>query len=446
MNQKDPQREFRTAQDPWYPYQNTRVRYRSEPFFISDPELATLNQWLANDNDPQPPSKSTSSSLPKLIFDTDIGTDIDDALALLMLLHTPNNDYRLLGITTVYGFSHVRAAVTERIVRAYEQSSGRQNPIPVIPGESTPLGTHRPVWHTGTEGLDVLSDDEIESLEAKADFVVANGKTIVPISTEELEGSRHKAARFIIEQSLRYPGELIIIGLGALTNVAMALAIDPDLSKRVKRLVFMGLGRRISQDEAAHYQFPVPKKTDPIQAGLNTPWIHYPNHNVSADVLAAVRVFQSGMPIDVVPHAVTGQMWWGRAIADSEETVEIKVAKDACLSLMKATAPKESVVVSKLLNAWLEYRSVIFRTMVQGTCPHDALTTAEAVYPGRYVQFSSPGQVMIHEWAGFATFVAGRDGPHRLATSLASLPFLEFLSDALMPEESDHKIEEVLED
>jgi inosine-uridine nucleoside N-ribohydrolase len=441
MNKENPQREFRTAQDPWYPYQDKRVPYRSESFFIASSELATLSQRLADDKPSEAPArKPIIEGAPNLIFDTDIGTDIDDSLALLMLLNIPKSDYQLLGITTVYGYSHLRAAVAERIVRAYEKSQQIASPIPVIAGESTPLGTHRPVWHTGTEGLDVLTDEEIESLEAKADFVVANGLEKPTIPEQGQADSRHKAAQFIIEQSHKYPGELTIIGLGALTNIAMALAIDPSLAKRVKRLVYMGLGSRVPEQELPDLPFQTPGRSDPISSGSGLPWFHHPNHNISSDVSAAVHVFQSGMSIDVIPHVITGQLWWGQGIAGADNTRELEEARDACLSLLEATAPQESVIVSKLLSAWLEYRSVIFRTIIRGTCPHDALTTAEAVYPGRFVEFTEPGHVLIHEWAGFATFVCGSNGPHRLGKTNESTSFLRFLSERLMPEASNYEV------
>lgn len=48
-----------------------------------------------------------------------------------------------------------------------------------------------------------------------------------------------------------------------------------------------------------------------------------------------------------------------------------------------------------------------------GTCPHDAITTAEAVYPGRFAEYAR-GRLLIHEWAGFAAFVLDPEGPHRI--------------------------------
>lgn len=85
----------------------------------------------------------------KIIFDTDIGTDIDDALALLAALHLPVSDCEILAVTTTYGWTAIRAAVAKKIVDSYEGPAKRPA---VIVGAGVPLGTHRDVWHTGTEG------------------------------------------------------------------------------------------------------------------------------------------------------------------------------------------------------------------------------------------------------------------------------------------------------
>lgn len=66
---------------------------------------------------------------PKIIFDTDIGSDIDDTIALLTLLHSPCTDYKLLGITTVYGCVELRKLIAERILEA----AGVKG-VPVIAG------------------------------------------------------------------------------------------------------------------------------------------------------------------------------------------------------------------------------------------------------------------------------------------------------------------------
>ena len=74
----------------------------------------------------------------KILFDTDIGSDIDDALALLLLLRIP--DVELIGVTTVYGCTDIRAKVAKKILDAAQRS------VPVISGCGTPLGSPMPIW------------------------------------------------------------------------------------------------------------------------------------------------------------------------------------------------------------------------------------------------------------------------------------------------------------
>jgi purine nucleosidase len=93
---------------------------------------------------------------PRLILvDTDIGSDIDDALALLLLLHL--EDVALLGITTVYGNVALRAKIARRILEAAGQA------VPVVVGTGVPMSSPLPVWHMGVEGVGLLNDDEAQA-------------------------------------------------------------------------------------------------------------------------------------------------------------------------------------------------------------------------------------------------------------------------------------------
>jgi len=429
QRRSDAQRDFRTAQDPTYAYADIRVPYRSETLRVSKCETERLRDWLSVESGARsgtsgiPPVPPDAKRRPrKIILDTDIGTDVDDALALLLLLELPRDDVELLGITTVYGYSHVRAAVAERILRAFEEERGCRQPISILAGESTPLGTHRPVWHTGTEGAGVLAEGEVKSLQAHADFVVANGRAIVPVTTAAAEAGRHAAARWIAEQTWRWPGAVTVVSIGQLTNLAVALLADPAMKDRVERVVHMAVGDRMH----------VPLNDLPCP-GAEAAWFHHSNHNVSGDTLAAMRVYGSGMRIDVVPHAVTDQLWWGETPSAWRADGVLAAGRDACRALLDATRPRHAAAVGALLKVWLDYRSGIFGIPICGTCPHDALTVAEAVYPGRFLDLSAPGHLMIHEWAGFATFVPAPRGPHRLATGVRARGFLEFLSETMPP-------------
>jgi inosine-uridine nucleoside N-ribohydrolase len=59
---------------------------------------------------------------------------------------------------------------------------------------------------------------------------------------DELNNDCLDASNFIIEQVNKYPNEVTVISLGALTNVSKALKIEPKISLSIKRIVFMGSG------------------------------------------------------------------------------------------------------------------------------------------------------------------------------------------------------------
>src|SRR6516162_519272 len=89
-----------------------------------------------------------------VIFDTDIGTDVDDILALVLLAKAP--ELNLLGVTTVYGDTNFRAQIARRTT----QMLGRED-IKVVPGESFPVSGRQVHW-AGHEGEGIPNLDAIE--------------------------------------------------------------------------------------------------------------------------------------------------------------------------------------------------------------------------------------------------------------------------------------------
>ncbi|HEY8457858.1 MAG TPA: nucleoside hydrolase [Actinopolymorphaceae bacterium] len=184
-----------------------------------------------------------------MILDTDIGTDVDDALALAMLFGAPDVD--LLAVTTVYGNVAVRAQIARRLARL----AGR-DALAVVPGKSRPLSGGEP-WWAGFEGR-LYADLECEAF------------------AEDL-----KAPEFLVERVVAAPGEIDIVATGPLTNIAAALRADPRFASSVRMLYVMG-GRYDGED--------------PIE------------HNFRSDAVAAAEVFASGIPVTVVGLEVTTQV------------------------------------------------------------------------------------------------------------------------------------------
>lgn len=221
-----------------------------------------------------------------ILLDTDIGTDVDDAMALSLALALP--ELELVGVTTV----HADAALRARIARRLLELAGRPD-IPVVAGASTPLRLPLPPNFTwmprlrGHEGVGLLAPAEL-------------------VPSSDPDAGADDAAQFIIDQAAARPGELTIVAVGALTNVARALQQQPRLADWLDSVVVMG-GTVFAE------RFPFPPM-------LET--------NLNADPLAAEIVFASGTPLTIVPMEVTTQVYltpeqraamlgWGRPLSDA---------------------------------------------------------------------------------------------------------------------------------
>ncbi len=201
-----------------------------------------------------------SASIP-LLLDTDIGTDVDDCLALAVLLGSPEID--LLGVTTVYGDVALRARMARKLLHL----AGRDD-VPVLEGIGAPLMRNRPVYWPGHEGVGLLEDDDEDRYGRAPD--------------------RH-AVDLLIDTVMDRPGEVHLLAVGPLTNVAAAMVRQPEVAYNVARLTVMG--------------------------GYIAPWTggRGPSeHNIQCDPEAARAVFASGAPISLVPLDVTLKTVIGR--------------------------------------------------------------------------------------------------------------------------------------
>jgi purine nucleosidase len=151
----------------------------------------------------------------KVIFDTDPG--IDDAMALLFLHRHPQID--LIGITTVFGNAPIE--LTTRNALFLSQEWGMS--APVAQGAGVTFDPSRPEghWPTFIHGENGLGDIDIP----EAISVTADGRP---------------AWQFIIDTVRAQPGEVTLVAVGRMTNLALALKADPDIAALVKDVVVMG--------------------------------------------------------------------------------------------------------------------------------------------------------------------------------------------------------------
>ena len=149
----------------------------------------------------------------KIILDTDIGSDIDDAVALAYLLKQPQCE--LLGITTVSGEPEKRAALASAICHAGEQTN-----IPIH------VGCEDPLWHHLYQPLcpqyAALEGDKM-------------GK--FPHKTYKKDNT---AIDFLYKTLRKYPGEITLLTIGPLTNIGTLLSIYPEALSLSKDWMVMG--------------------------------------------------------------------------------------------------------------------------------------------------------------------------------------------------------------
>ncbi|HML23935.1 MAG TPA: nucleoside hydrolase [Aggregatilinea sp.] len=149
----------------------------------------------------------------KLIIDTDPG--IDDAMAIFLALKSPELD--VIGLTTVFGNVDVGTATTNAL--RLLDIAGRTE-IPVARGAAHPLAG--PVRGYA---FDVHGED-------------GQGNVFLPPSAAQPVDQA--AAAFIIEQVMAAPGEVTLVPVGPLTNIALALRLEPRLVHAVREVVLMG--------------------------------------------------------------------------------------------------------------------------------------------------------------------------------------------------------------
>lgn len=129
----------------------------------------------------------TAQQRQKVIFDCDLGDDIDDAYALGYLL-TLQDRYEILGITTCYGRTEDRAILAHKLLEVTGE-----NHIPIYVGKNTSKSSERANWYADQ-------------------FYWAKGSPL----TKKTQG----ATDFIRSQLKKYPGEVIIFSVGPVTNLA----------------------------------------------------------------------------------------------------------------------------------------------------------------------------------------------------------------------------------
>ncbi|QHT59432.1 nucleoside hydrolase [Paenibacillus lycopersici] len=180
----------------------------------------------------------------KIIIDTDIGDDIDDALAIAFALNSP--EVEVVGLTTVFGDTGARARIAASLLR----TAGRTG-IPVYAGCMQPI--NGPVHPCG----------------APCQYIAD--------AMDRIEIPGKHAVDYLIETVMGAEEPVTVLAIGPLTNLAAALLKEPRLRQKLNRIVIMG---------GAYY-------------------FHFIEWNIHCDPEAANIVFRSGIPMTAVGLDVT---------------------------------------------------------------------------------------------------------------------------------------------
>jgi purine nucleosidase len=190
-----------------------------------------------------------------IILDTDIGTDIDDAFALALIMKSP--ELQLLAVTTVSGDTAARARIAAKMLW---EAGGEWRQVPVaagVPGEKQ--GINQAPWANDFVSPQILKENAVD---------------------------------FLRSELRRYPGQITIVAIGELTNLAAVIRSDPAAAKKIKRIALMGGSIARGYEPGSN---------------ADAEW------NINSNPIAAQIVFSSGIPIIMAPLDVTAMLNLGAA-------------------------------------------------------------------------------------------------------------------------------------
>jgi purine nucleosidase len=283
----------------------------------------------------------------KVILDTDIGGDIDDAWALGLAMRSPALE--LLGVTITDGDTPARAKVACKLLHA-----GRRDDVPVAVGRKT---------HDHAEFQFAWAED-------------FTGKQ--PIA--------QAAADFIIDAVRKQPGEITLVAVGPLQNVADALRKDPGIAKLFKRVVLMSGSIAASAWHSAAV----------------------PEWNVVASAPDAQVVYAAGLPLTTVPL---------------DSTTYVTLKDEERERLRKHDSPVTRSLEA-LYRLWLE--SPTARMTL-----HDQLAVAETVRPGAFFGRKETLALVVDD-KGYTKVDAGRGKAASVCFEPKRDEFMAFYLDGLM--------------
>ncbi|MFC9090918.1 nucleoside hydrolase [Nocardiopsis dassonvillei] len=307
----------------------------------------------------------------RVFVDCDPG--IDDAVALAYLAARP--EVEIVGVGAVFGNNSVDVTADNalRLLELY----GRPD-VPVAVGAARPL-VQPPKLAAHVHGGNGLGDVELPEPAGR------------PVA--------ETAAGLLVRLARENPGEIDVLAVGPLTNLAIALALEPELPRLVRRLVVMGGAVRVAGNVSSHAEA-----------------------NISNDPEAAEAVFAAGFDLDLVALDITMKT----------------VATTEWLAELATVAGERAARTSAFLDFYADFYSGIFG--VRQCAMHDPLAAAVLVDPHLVTEsFEAPVQVELTGTLTRGMTVADlrprpRDDerrPARVVTGVAEAEFLGRMLDSL---------------
>lgn len=187
-----------------------------------------------------------SSKLPKrILIDTDPG--VDDSMAILFAFCSP--EVKVEGLTAVFGNSGSENATLNalRLVELVGKSD-----VPVARGAEKPLLRPYAGFGWRVHGRNGLGD---------INFPLPKGKP-----------DPRRAAQFIVDSIMENPGEITLVALGPLTNVALAVSLEPRIAEHVKEVVLMGGAANAKGNASRVAEANIHNDPEAAKIVFNAPW------------------------------------------------------------------------------------------------------------------------------------------------------------------------------
>lgn len=284
------------------------------------------------------PATEKKKAIP-IILDTDIGTDVDDAFALALILASAELDLR--GVTTVGTDPRTRALIVCRFLAAVKRNS-----IAVAAG---------------------AMPQPAEEIEKQGRYAKPDGdrRPRMPQPVKE------SAVEFLYQRLKENRGDLTLLAIGPLTNIARLLREHPDCKPWIRRIVLMGGSVRVG------YKGTAPPETE---------W------NIRCDIPAAQAVFASGIPLVVAPL---------------DATTMLKLEAGPRQRLFRAATPLTEQVQA-LYRLWGAQTPTLYDPVAVALCFEESFCTMEEMR----LEVDAKGQTRIAKGkanARVATAIRGED-------------------------------------